>query len=1198
LVLLYDFDGASLLTFKINQETVEVTNYSIDGTSITINSTFLDTLSLGFDHEIEVSTLGGSATLFFIVNDTPVILDKTDFIKLPGEAISHENFSVLAQNQIGSLDYLIETEATYTSFTDFGDGTFSFTPASVFVGSIYFTLTVTDEYGATASKDIELVYKTVNPIIYDSQGEKIINKDTLSEDLVMTVDTFGTESSSLYFEMTDVLLDDVSIGLENIIFKTDGDPRYFSVKQAYLISLPVGTYTFTLTTEAGRADFIVNVYASLDTSVSNKNFDKHDPQAVSFVMTGLPLVCNNVKYASVIINSENYQFSEGTITFTSSYLATFGYGEQVFVFNNGYGDTELTVTVLDSRVPIITSTGMTYFGGTEQDLEIAFNLYDESYTSLKFDALDVDTDNYSFVSGVLTINGDYLEIIASGETSLDFILATTDGNVSFQVIVEPEVILPIATQITGDFQIDFLSDVTFQIDFGGNTFSAIKYDGTNLTEDEDYTYNSTTKQITFLDSFLIRIFDSVHTTYSFDLITAEANNIVMQIDFEAGLNKVVNGGFETGDLFGWTTYGLWKDEAGLISFINERVVLTEYYGSTNTNPYNKDGLYHFGVYAEPYDNTNKDINQERMGMLRSSNFTLAGSGYISFKLGAGKSSGTAYVSVRLASTNEEVARFANRNFGNTSISGTANAEAYMFQYYYDLSEYLGEELYFLVVDQASHEWSVLAFDSFDTYYLEAPTVSANQEAYDILPNIYGAGSATNTIPNGALTSNLDYWENPNSVFTIANGGAISSVGGDPALGVLRSPAFTIDGANVYLRFEFAGSIAYDKQVFVIVKEVGTNIEVLRLTRRADLSSLSPSGDFQAHWFDLSGLSTEKEYYLEVVDNINRSWGVALIRNVQLLSTGYGSANEVAINTFYGLAYVDQEDGSNRIPVSDLSPVSFSNTDFVITTLGEDASDEVRINYQSSVENTIVEYTLASDFLFENSTKILVIGNSFSTDINVVGGITYGFDSRYVSSVSVSGLLAGTEYIYRIRDGFNKSPVYDFKTAGIDSQFRFLYMTDTQAETNLQAMITRDLVQDAYEVYDDYSFSLMTGDLVETAARELYWEWFYEALNNQLPLVTVPGNHDYRDYTFNIVTPDYYNSFFNNPLNGPVEYLNTSYYFVYENTLFIMIDVVTGDNLSSQQAWLLDVVENNPTTFIIVSTHSVLMGHITIVMLNR
>jgi hypothetical protein len=658
--------------------------------------------------------------------------------------------------------------------------------------------------------------------------------------------------------------------------------------------------------------------------------------------------------------------------------------------------------------------------------------------------------------------------------------------------------------------------------------------------------------------------------------------------YSESIHQIENGGFETGDLTGWTSYQVWKDESALSAFRNERVVSSANYGSANANPYDKDGNYLFGVYVHPYVNENKDLNQERMGMLRSSDFVLGGSGFVSFKLGGGKNSATAYLSVRRCSDDVEVGRYANRHFNNTTIAGAqfgtsiANAEAFLFQYYADLSSYLGQTLYLVLVDAASHEWNVLAADAIRTYLPVTPTVSANQQAIDIKPNISGVGSAPNSITNGALTSNLNNWENPQGVFQIGNGGAISSVGGNGALGALRSPAFSLNGANKYLKFDFAGAIQRDKQVFISVKEVGTNLEVLRLVRRADQSSTGDSGDFKTHWYDLSGLPTNKEYYLEVVDNRNGDWGVALVRNVSLSNTT-DEAYRLAVNTYYGLATVSSTNGEHRDRQTTLRANPLDDAFWVSTTPGETASTQMSIRFHSPKQMMQVEYTLASDPYFLNSTIALSTGDAYASNQTTVSGIQYGFAQRYVHTVRLTMLAPDTEYIYRIVSLTHVSESITFRTAKAQDGFRFVYYTDPQANTWAQAMIPSALLQ-AVSGYENIAFGLITGDMVERGSASLHWDWFHEAVDRRIPLLTVPGNHDYFVDSETITNANHYNALFANPLNGTTGFVNSSYWMVYGNTLFVMIDVVDLSKVSNQIAWFEAVIAAHRQDFVIVGMH--------------
>jgi len=191
--------------------------------------------------------------------------------------------------------------------------------------------------------------------------------------------------------------------------------------------------------------------------------------------------------------------------------------------------------------------------------------------------------------------------------------------------------------------------------------------------------------------------------------------------------QVVNGGFETGDLTGWKVFRLWKNESGMAAFDSSLVHNGTYFSSY---PYGRDGNYQLGITS---GSITWDQSTERMGYLRSSNFILGGSGWISFKLGGGYAASFAYMSVRKVSDDTEVARFANKNYNNTTIataqygSSITNAEAFLFQYYYNMTNVvsLGENLYILLCDTASWDWSILSADSFVTYIASAPSPNSD-----------------------------------------------------------------------------------------------------------------------------------------------------------------------------------------------------------------------------------------------------------------------------------------------------------------------------------------------------------------------------------------------------------------------------------------------------------------------------------------
>ena len=92
---------------------------------------------------------------------------------------------------------------------------------------------------------------------------------------------------------------------------------------------------------------------------------------------------------------------------------------------------------------------------------------------------------------------------------------------------------------------------------------------------------------------------------------------------------------------------------------------------------------------------------------------------------------------------------------------------------------------------------------------------------------------------------------------------------------------------------------------------------------------------------------------------------------------------------------------------------------------------------------------------------------------------------------------------------------------------------------------------------DINFFMIAGDIVDRGGYESQWEAFdtnMVTLNQKYLQATVPGNHElYHSSEGSYIDASIYNEYYNNPKNGIQQRLNSSYYFVYNEILFVKND---------------------------------------------
>lgn len=342
--------------------------------------------------------------------------------------------------------------------------------------------------------------------------------------------------------------------------------------------------------------------------------------------------------------------------------------------------------------------------------------------------------------------------------------------------------------------------------------------------------------------------------------------------------EIKNGGFETGSLAGWTIV---EGDA----FSHDGVNSESVWWNENIT-YSRDGNYHYGKYRP-----------QATGIMRSSEFVLGGSGYISWKLGGCMNNGETYLRFMLKNESKdiEVARFSNFKRWNKpadfQFPYVANGMRLlnMLQYYADFSEYLGQKMYIEVVDKNSSpdELGCITLDSVKTYWEEKP-VWYDSEAYlapvdtdsDIMPEskyqVKNGGFETGDLTDWECTGNIgrvvdedfcldkSYNKKGRYLFT---GFEHDKIKLEENTGTLTSSAFEIGGSGWFTYLLGGGkdmSLCY-----MSVIDAGTGEELARY-----YNSNFNEGAMNLYKADLSDF-IGRTVKIRLTDNATDDWGLLM-----------------------------------------------------------------------------------------------------------------------------------------------------------------------------------------------------------------------------------------------------------------------------------------------------------------------------------
>ncbi len=356
-----------------------------------------------------------------------------------------------------------------------------------------------------------------------------------------------------------------------------------------------------------------------------------------------------------------------------------------------------------------------------------------------------------------------------------------------------------------------------------------------------------------------------------------ANGVSGTLTFDYTVNvrdttgyRVKNGGFETGDLTGWT---LVNSQIGAVSNAS-RYWLNDS-ESPNGFSFGKDGEWFFNAYATDAEGAT--------GSLTSSSFVIGNSGWLTFKLGAARHVTQVWIDVYDAGTGEILARYGNTAWQERTDGVKSGCS--LIAYKADLSAYLGRTVKIRVVDNATNDYGLFFADSFDAWhdaepdnaYLTAVPQAHAASIYEVENGGFETGNLDHWRLNGdigVVSGDSVYWRNDNNsydkdgnyLFTwwTWNNETDSEVNREGNTGTLTSSQFVLK-ANGILTFKLGGGCNNENVYFEVVNaETGETMGRFVNTSPADGRLIQYSYQFDN--------ASDVNCYIRVVDNATSGWG--------------------------------------------------------------------------------------------------------------------------------------------------------------------------------------------------------------------------------------------------------------------------------------------------------------------------------------
>ena len=352
---------------------------------------------------------------------------------------------------------------------------------------------------------------------------------------------------------------------------------------------------------------------------------------------------------------------------------------------------------------------------------------------------------------------------------------------------------------------------------------------------------------------------------------------------------IKNPDFEIGSLGGWTIV---EGDAFSHEGVNEE---STWWNENIT--YNKDGKYHYGYF-----------NPSGTGVLRSSVFKLGGKGFVSFKLGGCADQGLTYIRFMAVSSGDpiEVTKVSNVQYKNEQFPFVPMKMHLlnMVQYYIDLGDYVGENLYIEIVDHnaSNDDLGCMTFDSFETYYESTPywmdkeyyqiDIASSYEKepdneFQVKNGTFESGDLSNwtlandgSTPIGEISSKAYWWDNASLSFNKRGTYFFSGEIHEAGKGTLTSDSFKVGGSG-FMTFRMSGG-RDPLAIYISIIDATSEEELLRFTNFMfnDLNTdLVGHGSFLMNMVlykaDLTSL-LGRDVKIQVVDKATSKWGLVCV----------------------------------------------------------------------------------------------------------------------------------------------------------------------------------------------------------------------------------------------------------------------------------------------------------------------------------